>query len=183
MARGVRTTCQFNSKIFYPDGKTPNLWTSDPLHNFGFDDDKHSFFADNVSLDLAEDGSSYTIKSAVNEENMVNLKFTRAAPGFVVGKDGTSYFGTDPEHPWGSMRHAFWPRCTVEGKFITKTGEVDMKGKGLFVHALQGMKPHHAGNQRLICSLKLVRASVLTPCLQLHAGTLSTFSQQITRRF
>ena len=43
------------------------------------------------------------------------------------------------------MRHAFWPRCQVQGSIITKTGEIDFKGRGLFIHALQGMKPHHAG--------------------------------------
>lgn len=141
---GLRTTCQFNSKIFYPDGKTPHLWSSDPLDNYGFDDDKFSFFADGCSMELSEDGSFYTIKSATNENSLVNLKFTRAAPGFVAGQNGTSYFGTDPKSPWGSMRHAFWPRCKVEGSIITKAGEVDFKGLGLFIHALQGMKPHHA---------------------------------------
>jgi len=42
------------------------------------------------------------------------------------------------------MRHAFWPRNTCEGTIVTKDGPVDFKGKALFVHALQGMKPHHA---------------------------------------
>lgn len=73
------------------------------------------------------------------------MNITRTAPGFHVGKDGKSYFGTDPENPWGSMRHGFWPRCKVEGSIITKNGEVDFTGRGFFVHALQGMKPHHAG--------------------------------------
>lgn len=95
-------------------------------------------------MELSEDGSFYTIKSATNENSLVNLKFIRTAPGFVAGQNGTSYFGTDPKSPWGSMRHAFWPRCKVEGSIITKTGEVDFKGLGLFIHALQGMKPHHA---------------------------------------
>jgi hypothetical protein len=143
--RGLRTTCQFNTKIFYPNGTTPNLWSSDPLTNIDFDDEKFSFFADGCSMELSEDGSFYTIKSATNEASLVNLKITRAAPGFVAGKNGTSYYGTDPKEPWGSMRHAFWPRCNVEGSIITKDGEIDMKGKGFYSFALQGMKPHHAG--------------------------------------
>lgn len=77
----------------------------------------------------------------------MDIKVARIAPGFVVGKNGTSTFGTNPQKPWGSMRHAFWPRCQVEGSFITQTGEVDFKGRGFFVHALQGMKPHHAGKE------------------------------------
>ncbi|KAI9889249.1 MAG: putative cell survival pathways protein [Vezdaea aestivalis] len=141
---GIRTTCQFNTKVFYPDRKLPNLWSSDALSNHGFDADRVGFFADSVALDLSPEADSYTIKSVVNENSLVNLKITRIAPGFHVGEDGKSYFGTDPKNPWGSMRHAFWPRCQAEGTIITKDKELDFKGQAFFVHALQGMKPHHA---------------------------------------
>lgn len=141
---GIRTTCQFNTKVFYPEGKEPILWSSDPLENYGFDEDRLSFYADNVAVTLSDDGAQYTVKSAVNESSIVNLTFTKTAPGFQVGKDGTTLFGTDPAQPWGSMRHAFWPRNRVEGSIITKTGELDFKGHGSFLYALQGMKPHHA---------------------------------------
>lgn len=75
---------------------------------------------------------------------MVSVTVTRTAPGFQVGENGKTFFGTDPKQPWGSMRHAFWPRNKVEGSIVTKDGPIDFKGKALFVHALQGMKPHHA---------------------------------------
>jgi hypothetical protein len=42
------------------------------------------------------------------------------------------------------MRHAFWPRCSVEGTITTEKGPVDFKGRGMYSYALQGMKPHHA---------------------------------------
>lgn len=103
-----------------------------------------SFYADGCAVTLSEDATSYSVKSAVNESSVVNLTVSRIAPGFQVGSNGTSYFGTDPHHPWGSMRHCFWPRCHVEGSIITRDGELDFKGGGLFIHALQGMKPHHA---------------------------------------
>ncbi|GAB7350688.1 hypothetical protein MBLNU459_g1250t1 [Dothideomycetes sp. NU459] len=141
---GIKVTCQFNTKIFYPDGKTPNLWSSDPLENVSFDEKMHNFHAQGCSMDLAEDGNSYAIKSQTNKKSIVDLKVTRAAPGFVVGKNGSTNFGTDPSRPWGSMRHAFWPRCHVEGSIITQAGPIDFKGRGFFAHALQGMKPHHA---------------------------------------
>jgi hypothetical protein len=143
--RGLRITCQFNCKIFYPNREKPALWSSEPLSNHGFDEEKYSFFADGVSMELSEDGASYTVKSAADENAMVNVKFTKSAPGFVGGKNGTSTFGTDPKAPWGSMIHQFWPRCNVEGSIITKEGDIDVKGRGQFIHALQGMKPHHAG--------------------------------------
>ena len=144
-ARNVSTTAQFTSKLFYPDRTQPFLWSSDSLQNFGFTDDRFDFFADSCSVELSQDGNTYHVKSAVNPKSLIDVKITKAAPGFVAGKDGTSYYGPDPNNPLGSMHHAFWPRCTVEGKFFTEDGEVDMKGSALFVHAVQGMKPHHAG--------------------------------------
>ncbi|KAK5004369.1 putative cell survival pathways protein [Elasticomyces elasticus] len=141
---GIRTTCQFNTKVFYPDKATPILWSSDPLDKHSFDENMCCFRAQGCSADLSQDGESYTIKSSTNRKSIVDLKVTKDAPGFVVGNDGTSYFGTDPQKPWGRMRHAFWPRCRVEGSILTQGGELDFKGRGFFVHALQGMKPHHA---------------------------------------
>ena len=137
---GIRVPSQFNCKLFFPNNEKPAIWSSDPLENYGFDEEQFSFFADGVSLELSEDATSYTIKSASNENSLVNLKYTKAAPGFVGGKDGKSNYGTDPKAPWGYMYHAFWPRCNVEGSIITKEGEIDFKGRGTFIHALQGMK-------------------------------------------
>ncbi|RFU31149.1 hypothetical protein B7463_g5153, partial [Scytalidium lignicola] len=141
---GIRITAQFNTKIFYPGASQPNLWSSDPLSNIEFSEDKTNFYADNCAIELSEDNKSYTIKSMTNEASIVNVTVTRVAPGFQVGVDGTSYFGTDPEQPWGSMRHTFWPRNTVEGTIVTNDGPIDFKGNALFIHCLQGMKPHHA---------------------------------------
>jgi hypothetical protein len=141
---GIRTTCQFNTKIFYPDASKPNLWSSDQLSNVEFNEDKTNFYAENCAVELSEDGSSYSIKSMTNQQSIVQLTVTRIAPGFQVGKDGKTNYGTDPKAPWGCMRHAFWPRNKLEGTIMTKEGPIDFKGRALFIHALQGMKPHHA---------------------------------------
>lgn len=141
---GIRTTCQFNSKIFYQDDSKPHLWCSQALSDVEFSDDKFNFYAKDCAVELSEDGKSYTIKSMTDQRCIVNIKITQAAPGFVAGKNGKSFFGTDPANPWGTMRHAFWPRCTAEGTMMTKDGPIDFKGKAFYVHALQGMKPHHA---------------------------------------
>lgn len=141
---GIRTTCQFNSKVFYLDGSKPHLWCSTPLENYGFTDDKTGFFADDCAVELSKDGATYTIKSINDERAIVNLTIRRTAPGFQAGKTGNTFFGTDLANPWGSMRHAFWPRCTAEGTITTKEGPIDFEGKAFYAHALQGMKPHHA---------------------------------------
>jgi hypothetical protein len=145
LSSGLRTTVQFNTKIFYPKSENkPNLWSSDPLSNVDFNEDKTSFYADNVALELSEDGKTYTIKSMTNENSIVDLTITQDAPGFVIGKDGKTLYGTDPNNPWGSMRHAFWPRNTAKGTIVTKDGPIDFSGRSIFIMALQGMKPHHA---------------------------------------
>lgn len=201
---GIRTTCQFNSKVFYPrrrkesssssgedkqddddDDKTDNnnnkhrapLWCSDTLENHGFDEDGVSFFADNVAVTLSDNDAEsdyYTIKSAVNEKSIVNLKVTRTAPGFQVGKDGTSYYGTDPSQPWGRMRHTFWPRCKVEGTIITETEELDFRGRAFFVHALQGMKPHHAGQSHFNSSEPAAHNKIHPPIYHISVRYLTT---------
>ncbi|KAI9672014.1 MAG: putative cell survival pathways protein [Trizodia sp. TS-e1964] len=142
---GIRTNCQFNTKIFYPEAENvPHVWSSDPLSNHAFDAEKLCFRADQVLVMLNDAADSYTIESDVNPNSVVKLTFTRTSPGFQVGKNGTSYFGTDPEEPWGSVRHVFWPKNKVEGSITTKASKIDFKGQGFFIHALQGMKPHHA---------------------------------------
>ncbi|CAL5870930.1 uncharacterized protein PFLUO_LOCUS5172 [Penicillium psychrofluorescens] len=140
---GIHTTAQFNAKIFNLKGGE-HVWHSDPLSNFMFDEGMYSFGADNLSLTLNEEADAYVLKSTVSADCLVDLTFKRTTPGFVVGKNGTSYFGTDPKNPWGSMSHSFWPRCTVEGTITTPGQAYDMAGRGVFIHALQGMKPHHA---------------------------------------
>lgn len=146
LGRGIRTTAQFSSKVFSQDPKSkPHHWSSDNLNHFSFSEDKQNFHADGCSMELSEKGTSYHIKSSVNKSSIVDLTFTQIAPGFMVGKDGNSYFGTDPKNPWGRMYHKFWPRCRVEGHILTPSGPVDFKGLGFFSGALQGMKPHFAG--------------------------------------
>lgn len=143
----MKTTCQFSSKIFYPDDTTPCLFATDPLDNYKISDDKFNFYADNVSFELSEDGNTYHLKSSRSTKSIVDVKITRAAPGFMCGKDGTTRYGTNPEQPWASMFHGFWPRCTVEGTFITPSGPIDFTGRGMYSFALQGGKPHHLANR------------------------------------
>lgn len=144
---GIRTTSQFNSKIFSKDPSKPHLWCTTSLDNVDFSQDKTGFYADDCAVELSEDGASYTIKSMNDERAIVNLKISRAAPGWHAGTSGKTLYGTDLSDPWGSIRHAFWPRCTAEGTITTKEGPVDLKGQAVFIMCLQGMKPHHAAAQ------------------------------------
>ena len=113
------------------------------MNNVGFDESQTGFYADNVALELNKEGDAYTIKSATNDKNIVNLTVTRKSPGFQVGSDGTTYFGTDPANPWAHMRHAFWPRCTVTGTMQTPSKTYKIDGRAAYNYAIQGAKPHH----------------------------------------
>ncbi|EAZ63745.1 protein involved in the diauxic switch [Scheffersomyces stipitis CBS 6054] len=141
---GVHTTAQFTFRLFHhdEDKAEDNIWTSTKLENFRTDGS--NFYADKVSFELNDDNTTYTLKSHVTEEALVELTVTRLTPGVIFGKDGTTYYGDDVANPWGSMRHLFWPRCTVNGTVKTPTQTFEISGYTMFVMALQGMKPHHA---------------------------------------
>ncbi|KAF3924068.1 hypothetical protein ABW21_db0208781 [Orbilia brochopaga] len=141
---GVKTTAQFNMKLFDPKNPASKVWSSVPLTDPQFHDNNTSFYAQNVAVVLSEDGGIYKIKSQADPDNFCNLVFTRLSPGFMAGKDGKTTYGTDQANPWGEIWHKFWPRCKVEGQFILKGEQVKIDGQGLFIHALQNMKPHHA---------------------------------------
>ncbi|KAK3390572.1 oxidative stress survival, Svf1-like protein [Podospora didyma] len=151
---GIRTTCQFNCKVFSLDPAKPHLWSANQLHNHDFSEDKSNFYADDCAIELSEDGTTYTIRSMNDENAIVNLTVKRTAPGFQAGKTGKTLFGTDLANPWGSMRHAFWPRCAAEGTITTKDGAIDFKGQAFFSYALQGMKPHHAAAKWTFCDFQ-----------------------------
>lgn len=114
-----------------------------------------------MSFELSADGSTYHLKSSRSTKSIVDVTVTRVAPGVMMGRNGTSTFGTDPAKPWGQMFHAFWPRCEVKGSFITPAGEVRMEGLGAYSFALQGMKPHHAGTYTISTSVRCT--NTLTP--------------------
>lgn len=102
-------------------------------------------------MELNAAGDAYTIKSMTNQASIVNITVSKAAPGFQVGADGTTKFGFKEKEPWGAVRHVFWPRNKVGGTIMTKEGPIDVKGRALFIHALQDMKPHHAAAKWSFC--------------------------------
>lgn len=141
---GLKVTAQFTFRLY--NNKTgaedPNcIWTSTALENFRTEGS--NFYADGVSIE-SDGNEQFVLKSTVNPESEVNLTMKRLTPGVIFGKDGLTYYGDDVTAPWGSMRHVFWPRCSVTGTIKLKDATVDINGYTMFVMAMQGMKPHHA---------------------------------------
>ncbi|KIM39821.1 hypothetical protein M413DRAFT_184485 [Hebeloma cylindrosporum] len=147
-------TIQFTCKIANPR-TGEKTWKSINVTNFvtppsGYD--KRSSKADEFSvLHKSNPGTdfpeSYTIRANLGQDLQVSLELLRPAsiPGYKVGKGpqgGYSYFGTDPEKADGYVIHRFWPRLQATGHLI-RGGKADpVKGTGMFVHAIQGMRPN-----------------------------------------
>lgn len=171
---GVYTTAQLSVKIFkHNDSKSEKIWTTDPLVNF--QPNGQDFISDDLNFKFEYNEETkeekFILKANVNKESRLDLIFKRKSPGFKIGGNGVSVFGYKLEEPWGIMRHAFWPRADVNGTITTikksastvnddnddksTTDESEAEdevikfenGKGMFVMALQGMKPHHAASR------------------------------------
>jgi len=91
-----------------------------------------------------------------DKQALVSIVVTRLSPGFKIGKDGRTLYGTDKANPWGEIKHLFWPRNKVEGTFVIKGKSINFSGHGAFIHGLQNMKPHHAGMSGCLFVLSIV---------------------------
>jgi Svf1-like C-terminal lipocalin-like domain/Svf1-like N-terminal lipocalin domain len=101
-----------------------------------------------VLFDTLPDGSeSYTIEANMDTDLQVSYTFKRPSKsaGWKLGsgdEGGKSYFGANPSTPDGYVVHRFWPHAVSDGHIIHKGQAIDAKGAGMFVHAIQGMRPN-----------------------------------------
>ncbi|KAJ7172452.1 survival factor 1 [Mycena filopes] len=146
-------TIQFACKVYNP--KTREItWKSLNVSNFvtpppGLD--KRSSKADEFSVThkSAPDSDfpeTYTIRANLSAELQISLEVSRPKliPGYKIGageKGGYSYFGSDLTKPDGYVIHRFWPRYYATGHIIRNGAAESIQGPGMFVHAIQGMRP------------------------------------------
>ncbi|KAK0533270.1 putative cell survival pathways protein [Tilletia horrida] len=112
--------------------------------------DKRSSKSDQFSVlfDTLPDGSeSYEISASFDQEVQIAYTYTRpaSAKGWKLGagpNGGKSVFGASQDSPDGYVLHRFWPHAKTSGHLILKGQLVDAAGSGLFVHAIQGMRPN-----------------------------------------
>lgn len=98
-----------------------------------------------TTTDAGED--KYTITANLDADLQLSWSFVRpaATQGWKLGagpKGGFSYFGSNLGSPEGYVIHRFWPVAESEGHIISQGTAIDAKGKGMFVHAIQGMRPN-----------------------------------------
>ncbi|KAH3899262.1 related to Survival factor 1 [Saccharomycodes ludwigii] len=157
---GLHTTAQFTFKLYNylkkpsADSKDATtfetIWASNHLDEVEIING--NFYSDSLKIEwIDNDTKIHFVSDDTNDDLKVDLTFTKIAPGVKVGEDPTTYYGPDIENSWGRMRHVFWPRNECTGT-ITLPGDHEViefdnsgnKAIGMFVMALQGMKPHHA---------------------------------------
>src|SRR5258708_15679919 len=153
-------TVQFTCKMWNPVTKE-QTWKSINVTNFvtppppsgAVTYDKRSSKSDHftvihksTSTDPAS-AESYSITANLDNELQIMLVVSRptSIPGYKLGKGpkgGFSYFGADENSPEGYVVHRFWPRTTCNGHIILKGQAIEVQGSGMFVHAIQGMRPN-----------------------------------------
>ena len=147
-------TIQFTCKIYNPNTKE-KTWKSVNVTNFTVAPsglDKRSCKADEFSITYkakpsADVPEQYTVTANLDTDLQITLTISRAAsaPGFKVGKGptgGFSYFGPDTKNPEGYVVHRFWPLYKASGMLVHRGAAVPVNGPGMFVHAIQGMRPN-----------------------------------------
>jgi hypothetical protein len=109
------------------------------MSNFKLSPDRRSATAENMSITLNPECNKYTVNLTHSTELIVSFEFERVDRGFKIG-EGKTYFGQDKST--GFVEHKFWPKGNVKGNIIVDGRAFDVTGVGLFVHAIQGMRPH-----------------------------------------
>ena len=147
-------TIQFTCKIHNPNN-SQSTWRSINVTNFVTPPptlDKRSSKADQFAI-THKPGSdpsypeSYDIYANLADDFQIALDVARPAsvPGFKVGqgpKGGFSYYGADVHKPDGYVVHRFWPHTRATGHIIRNGHATSFNAIGMFVHAIQGMRPN-----------------------------------------
>lgn len=114
--------------------------------------DKRSCKADEFSITHksapgTDTPETYVIRGNLTDDFQISLDVSRSAsaPGWKLGKGpkgGFSYFGPDEKNPEGYVIHRFWPRTKATGMIILGGKAISVAASGMFVHAIQGMRPN-----------------------------------------
>lgn len=147
-------TVQFTCRIYDPKTKE-NIWRSTNVSGFVSpmpgSNDKRTGRSDKFTVKYSKNPTteeeSYSIVAQPADDLQITLDVVRPKEisGFKVGKGpkgGNTYFGTDINNPEGNVFHHFWPRTKTTGHVFVKGKPLSANGIGMFVHAIQGMRPN-----------------------------------------
>ncbi|WWC89211.1 uncharacterized protein L201_004129 [Kwoniella dendrophila CBS 6074] len=145
----IPATTQMTFKVYNPNTKN-STWRS--INASGSKFDKQNLKTD--QFEIKHSGSptteeTYHITANLDKNVQLDVTFTRPseAPGFKYGQGsqgGISTFGKDREESKrdGFVVHRFHPLAKSSGTITIDGKPLDASGEGMFVHAIQGMRPN-----------------------------------------
>lgn len=117
--------------------------------------DKRTCKSDQLAIDfvtLPNGDEKFVLDITYDAEVQLSWSFVRpaASKGWKIGsgpQGGKSIFGLQPPptpsaEPDGYVFHAFWPVAKTEGVILANGQVIDGAGQGMFIHAIQGMRPN-----------------------------------------
>ncbi|WFD29271.1 Putative cell survival pathways protein [Malassezia sp. CBS 17886] len=153
---------QMTFKYFNPKtGK--KVWKSKNVDSFTpLEQDRRSSKSNVFSVtfkDLSDGAQSYDIHASF--DSSVQLLYTMTRPAAVDGwktgdgkYGGFSYFGEDRVDSAGYVVHRFWPRAMTSGLIVIDGQAFDVAGQGMFVQAIQGMRPNLVASRWNFCNFQ-----------------------------
>lgn len=149
---------QVTFKLFNPS-TGDKIWKSVSVSKFVSpapkSSDKRTCKSDQLHVDfvtLPNGDEKFVLDVTYDAEVQLSWSFIRPADnkGWKIGTGpdgGKSIFGPQPPptpnaEPDGYVFHAFWPVAKTEGVLLAKGGVIDGAGQGMFIHAIQGMRPN-----------------------------------------
>lgn len=147
----------------YFDPKTgKKVWKSKNVSKFEVLSDRRSCKSElfNVTFkDLPDGSQEYAVQANLDADVQLMYTFRRPADakGWKLGKGprgGYSYFGSDLQAPAGYVMHRFWPYTKTQGLIVLDGNAIDAEGQGIFVQAVQGMRPNLVAKSWNFCTFQ-----------------------------
>ncbi|ODO09873.1 hypothetical protein I350_02095 [Cryptococcus amylolentus CBS 6273] len=143
----IPATTQITFKHYNPATKK-SIWKSVNASKSKFD--RQNCKADEFEIKhtgTPATDETYSITAHLEKDVQISVQFTKpsSAPGFKLGsgpEGGVSTFGKDKLKRDGYVVHRFHPLVKSSGTLVLSGAIVDMAGEGMFVHAIQGMRPN-----------------------------------------
>jgi hypothetical protein len=119
----------------------------------------------------------------------LQLSYTYTRPkeslGWKIGagpQGGKSFFGSNAASPDGYVVHRFWPQAYTSGHIISKGKAIDAKGTGMFIHAIQGMRPNLIASRWNFANFQSTSGPEKVAAIMMEFTTTSDYGGPVIRK-
>lgn len=95
---------------------------------------------------------------------------------------GKSFFGANAASPDGYVIHRFWPQAYTSGHIIQKGQAIDAKGTGMFIHAIQGMRPNLIASRWNFANFQSTSGPEKVAAIMMEFTTTSDYGGPVTQK-